>query len=253
MLKIGLKLWSINIDLIDQALKLFNKERFHYIELYVVPGSFDVISKWKSIEIPYIIHAPHSFHGFNLAQKEKRQGNERKFIETKKFADELGSSFIITHGGNNGLFDETLRQLGQLNDSRILLENKPKIGLAGEECVGYLPEDFQKASEMVNTGGMALDFVHAVCAANSTGKDPVVFIDSFLEMKPKLFHLSDADINSTKDSHLNLGRGSLPLGELIKKIPKGSCLTLETPRDAANGLKDFVDDVGYLRELFSRI
>lgn len=40
-MKIGLKLWSINTDMINKAIKLYEQNYFDYIELYVVPDSYD--------------------------------------------------------------------------------------------------------------------------------------------------------------------------------------------------------------------
>jgi len=69
---------------------------------------------------------------------------------------------------------------------------------------------------------------------------------------PKVFHLSDGDISSEKDVHFNLGNGNLNLSEFISVIPEGGFVTIETPRDSSRGLEDFVNDVHYLRNIFSQ-
>lgn len=248
--KLGLKLYSTNTDLINKASKLHEDGIFYYVELYVIPGSYEKkIDAWKNFNISYIIHAPHSFHGVNLAQEEKWQTNLQHFNETRRFADELDSDIIIVHGGNNGSFEETIREIRLLDDQRIVLENKPKVGLFDEECVGWSPSEFQMALETGAISGTVLDFVHATCAACSMQVETITLINEFLKFNPKLFHLSDGDTQSQKDMHLNFGKGNLNLKEFLASIPKGSLLTLETPRDPAKGLTDFENDVIFLRKV----
>ncbi len=65
---IGLKLFSTDIALLLEAAKLSKENVFHYIELYILPGTFEETAKiWQSYQIPYIVHAPHSVHGMNLS------------------------------------------------------------------------------------------------------------------------------------------------------------------------------------------
>jgi hypothetical protein len=49
--KIGLKLWSINSDLVPETVQLYKKGYFDYIELYVVPGTYSLsIDKWGELK-----------------------------------------------------------------------------------------------------------------------------------------------------------------------------------------------------------
>lgn len=248
-LKIGLKLWSTDVALIPQALKL-KGDVFNFVELYIIPGSYEnTIDAWKAFDIPYVIHAPHSSHGVNLAQEDKWGTNLKHFNETRLFADELGAENIIVHGGNNGFFSETLRQIKLFNEPRIALENKPKLGLFGEECVGWSPAEFRGALETGVISRTVLDFVHATCAARSLEIEATTLINEFLGFNPRVFHLSDGDAQSQKDTHLNFGKGNLNLKGFLSFVPKESYLTIETPRDPSHGLDDFVRDVVFLRKI----
>ena len=250
--KIGLKLYSTNTDLIPEALLLKNKF-FNFIELYIIPGSYDeTISAWKEFDVPYVIHAPHSFHGVNLARSECRETNIDHMREVQRFADELNADVIIVHGGNNGNINETIEQLRMLNDSRIVVENKPKIGILNEICIGWSPSEYMQFREAGVLHGFALDFTHAICAARATDNDDWKFIQSLVEFEPKIFHLSDIDSSSHKDMHLNLGRGSLNLKQILSLIPVDGLVTVETPRSIAENFSEFVTDIKYLRTLSSR-
>lgn len=252
-MKVGLKLYSTDVVSIPDALKLREQGFFDYVELYIIPSSYKgTINAWKALDVPFVIHAPHSFHGFNLAQANMWEANQRNFKEAQLFADSLGADTIIVHGGNNGSFAETLRQIDLLKERRIALENKPRIGLKNEVCMGWSPSEFRWAVDAGVINSLVLDFGHAVCAANSLDVDVMGIISEFLEFKPRIFHLSDGDNSSEKDIHLNLGKGSLDLAGFLSFVPEGALLTIETPRNPSNGLEDFVNDICFLRNILSR-
>lgn len=160
LFRIGLKLYSTDVALIQDAVR-FKEGLFNFVELYIVPGSYvKTISAWKNFDIPYVIHAPHSFHGVNLAQADRWEIDHQHLNETRLFADDLFSDIIIVHGESNGSFREAIRQIRLLGDQRIVLENKPKLSLFNEECVGWTPSEFRLALETGAISGMVLDFVH---------------------------------------------------------------------------------------------
>lgn len=251
-IKIGLKLWSTNVNLIAQAKSFYDENLFQYIELYAVPGTYDeTIKQWKSCPVPYAIHCSHSAHGFNLANKQSREKNKEIFSDVKMFADALNSKAIIVHGGNDGNIDETIMQIQDIWDERILIENKPKIGLNHCLCIGWNPQEIQKIKESGKLSGFVLDFAHAFCAANASGEDQDEFIDGFLPEKPRMFHLSDGDKYSDKDKHMNFGEGNFDIKKLVFKVPAGSSMTIETPM-GEGGLDYFKKDISYLNELLKK-
>lgn len=249
-LKLGLKLWSLNTDMSPFAAKLYKNKVFDYLELYTIPGTYEsTIEIWKSVECPFIIHAPHNAHGFNLARKDLKVSNLNKFKEAKDFCRALKSPWIIVHGGNSGTIEETILQFRELDDDRILVENKPKKGHQGQDLIGYSAEDIKRICREAGIRGVVLDFSHAICAANSLRKDPVLWVKSFLGLPIEMFHLGDGDINSEVDTHRHFGQGSFPVRELISDVPDGAMISVETQMDPKNFLKDVEADLDYLRNL----
>ena len=59
-MKLGLKIWSRNGNYVQPAVDLYEKGMFDYIELFAVPGSASYIEKWENLDIPFVLHAPHS-------------------------------------------------------------------------------------------------------------------------------------------------------------------------------------------------
>ncbi len=251
-MKLGLKLYSTNVNLIAEARRLKKQKIFEYVELYTIPHSYEkTIDDWKGLNIPFVIHAPHSFHGINLAQADMWKTNQHHFKEAQLFADSLEADTIIVHGGNNGSFAETIRQITLLDEERIALENKPKYGQKKEICCGWSPAQFRQAVDDGFSNAFILDFAHAACAANSLNIDTMEIIRGFVEFTPKIFHLSDGDNSSEIDIHLNLGKGSFDLADFLSVVPDGALMTIETPRNQSNGLEDFVNDVYFLRKVLS--
>lgn len=254
MHKLGLKLWSINTDCYyDEAIRLYNDNVFDYIELYVVPGTLEFLSKWKNLDIPFVIHCPHFAHGFNLAKVEKKESNRKIFEEVQKFADELKAPHIVIHGGIDGNINETARQLASFNESRALIENKPYIALpnrmGGEFCRGYNVDEVKLVMDTAKCG-FCLDFGHAICAANSLNKDIYFYIEDFLCLNPAMFHLTDIkDITSPYDTHLHLGEGELNIKEILKTIPQNKNITFETNKNSKENLDDFVKDMIWLKNM----
>lgn len=254
MNKLGLKLWSINIDFYyEEAIRLYDTDIYDYIELYVVPDTVQFITKWKKLNIPFVIHCPHFAHGFNLAKKEKKQSNRKIFDDVQKYADELNAQYIVIHGGIDGDINETANQLASYNESRALIENKPYVALpnrmGGKFCRGYNKEEIHLVMDKSNCG-FCLDFGHAICAANSLEQDVYSYINSLQELKPAMYHLTDIeDIKSPYDSHPHLGTGQLDIERILKQIPNNKNITLETVKSSKENLDDFVEDIRYLKGL----
>ena len=250
--KYGLKLWSINTGAYySEAKRLYDMGLFDYIELYVLPNSLHLLPDWQRLEIPFIIHAPHSMHGFNLAKKDFEHSNIEIYNELRLFADSLNTHYIIFHGGTDGDIKETARQLASFKDSRALIENKPFIALpnkvSGKYCRGFNIDEIKFV--MDNTGcGFCFDFGHAICAANSQNLDPYEYCRDFLQLNPSMFHLTDIDdITSELDSHPHLGKGQLDFSRIIAMIPNDSYVTFETVKNSKENLNDFIEDMKWIK------
>lgn len=237
--RIGLKLWSVNVDLAAKAEALFARGTIDLVELYVVPGTLDTAPQWAALSVPFMMHCPHAAHGFNLAKPELRAANAEKFAEVERFADRLSASVIVTHGGNRGPLEEALSQAAAINSPRMYIENKPMLSLTGGLCLGHAPDQIRQFLTVGGARGFVLDFGHATCAANSAGVDPFDHLAGFAALGPEVFHIGDGYRTSEKDHHLNFGDGDFDLPRLLQLVPDNATLTIETPTDLSLGLEDF--------------
>ena len=251
--KLGLKLWSINTDYYyDEAIRLYNDGVYDYIELYVVPNSIKTLPQWVELEIPFIIHAPHFMHGFNLAKKECEAGNIKKYNEVKEFADALIVDHIILHGGIDGHIDETARQLSALDEPRALIENKPfraiPNNMGGEFCRGATIDELQTVIETAKCG-FCFDIGHAICSAVSQGIESYDYLAEFTKLNPAMYHLTDIEsLDDEYDKHLHIGTGALDVKKILSVMPKNATITLETNKDSKVNLNDFINDTEYVRK-----
>ena len=254
MYKFGLKLWSVNKNYIDTAKKLYDENIYDYIELYAIPSSFDEYAPaWKSLNIPYIIHAPHFMHGINFSSKEKLNSNMELAYEALKYADYLNADKIIFHPGIKGDYRQTAHQIKMINDKRILIENKPyhvavetdTLSLT-DICVGYNPEQIKYIMQE-SGAGLCLDIGHGICAANSLHIDYISFLKEFISLNPYMFHISDGEINGTQDKHYNIGKGTFDFNTLFSIIPENAIISVETEKSSKDNLDDFIYDMELLK------
>lgn len=61
--------------------------------------------------------------------------------------------------------------------------------------------------------------------------------------------MSDIHIGTTVDEHLNFGTGSLDFHKIIEILPENINITIETVKNSKTNLKDFYNDVKYVRGL----
>jgi deoxyribonuclease IV len=229
---------------------LISNELVQYIELYAVPDTFEETGRfWKKFPVPFVIHAPHSAHGLNLSLPEKRDYNLSLFTETRIFADLLDSSRIIVHGGINGSVEELISQISFLNDSRIIIENKPLLGLSGDTCLGADVESIKRITSSCHID-FCLDIGHAIAAANSFKLDPYEYLIQFMTLQPVMIHLADGDETAKMDSHLHLGAGNYNFKKISKLLDQKYDISLETPKDSPTMLDDYKKDREFLSKLF---
>lgn len=253
MQKLGLKLWSTNVAYIKPAVELYERKIFDYVELFVVPDSITYLNKWKEINLPMVLHAPHSNTGFNLSLRSVELKNRNLLKEVEVFCEVLNPKKIIFHPGTNGSMEETIRQAKTLKNEfsglfkLALMENKPKMGVHGEVCLGASPEEMKKFLDETMLG-FCLDMGHAICYAAWKGADYKDVISQFLKLNPEIYHLSDGDIRSKTDMHLNFGKGNFDLKQAISLIPQNAYVSIETEKRSQTELDDFKEDALYFRK-----
>jgi len=253
-MKLGLKLWSNNTEAyLKDAEKLYSRNIFDYIELYVVPNTLDTIAKWKKLNIPFTLHAPHFIHETNLADPTKEKFNIEIFKQVDEFYNELNAGYTVVHSGIEGNIDETIRQLKIIQPQKMLIENKPFVAPLRDNriCRGATLEEISKVIEEIGCG-FCLDVGHAICTANTLKFEPYEFVRQFNELNPTCYHLSDNFIDSELDKHLHFGAGNYDLKRIFGIIDTEKNIAIETNKNSKENLDDFIEDVKYIRNIKGR-
>lgn len=248
LFKFGLKLWSNNDNYLKDAVRLYEKGIYQYIELYMLPGTEKMmVEMWKGLDIPYVVHAPHFMAGLNLAKREQKEINFKLIDETRRFADELAAEDIIVHPGIEGDIIETAQQIKEINEPRLLVENKPYYAIVDDLiCNGTTPKEIEFVMKEAGIR-CCLDIGHAFCAARGLKKEPMEFLEGFLNLKPEMFHLTDGDYDSVYDRHDHIGKGNYDIKKIVSLVPTGKMVTVETVKDSKESLADFEEDIAYLK------
>ncbi len=250
----GLKLWSVNTGSYkNEAQRLYDEGLYDFIELYSVPGSLETLTSWKMQDIPFVIHAPHYKYGLNLSNPELFDSNMDLVKLAQTFADGLNAEYIVFHPGSGGKITETIRQVNLINDSRILVENKPYKTvpkMKADFCTGSRPEEIKMLLENTNAG-FCFDIGHAIAAASSFNLDYIEYTREFITLNPTLYHISDTDIQAEVDFHYNFGNGNMDTAGILELLPENSKITIETNKKSKHNLDDFRDDINYLNNLLT--
>lgn len=247
--KHGLKVWSTNRDFHEDIIRLYEQNYFYYIEIYVKPNTFNEHAEyWKSLPIPYVIHAPHYGDGMNLSVTTQENHNKSLLDEARRFADTLKSDTIILHSGVGGKLEETIRQIKNFNEPRLVIENKPKLGQQNEACLGYSPESIETIIEQTGLG-FCFDVGHGICAANSSHIPPLETIKKFKTLKPRMWHVTDGSWHSEFDRHDHYGEGDYPLNKIFALIPEGAMVTNEAYKKSLLNLSCFKHDIETLAKI----
>lgn len=250
-MKLGLKLWSTNIEYyFEEAKRLYQENWFDYVELYVVPNTLNTLEVWKELNIPFTLHAPHFVNDVNLADASKEKFNMEIFEQVSKFEDDLNASYVVVHSGIEGNIDEAIRQLKSINLKNILIENKPYIAPRATDkvCRGATTEEIKRVINEIGCG-FCLDVGHAICTANSLKLEPYRFIAQFNTLNPTCYHLSDNFIDSKIDGHMHFGSGNYDFGKIFDIINLDKNIAIETNKNSKENLNDFIEDVKWLKNI----
>ncbi len=247
-MELGLKLWSINKDMVEEAASLIEKGVFQYVELMVVPDSDP--EPFRAVGLPYVLHAAHDTWGANPADPSKEQRSRETIREAFHWADVLEAEHVVVHPGF-GTMEAALAFFQKELDSRIAIENMAQFGIDYGQKVEYAGYSAgQLCKLMRGKFGFCLDLNHALCAARSQGKDEEEYVKELLWLKPALCHVSDGDYT---DAHLAIGKGKYDFTLLARCLQESENkkVTLETPRKNLHSLGEDKENAIRLRSFFS--
>jgi sugar phosphate isomerase/epimerase len=249
----GLKLGLHEAKLAVAAREIWDGGVYGFLELYVpLDADPEDASHWAWFDGPLVLHAPHAFGGFNFASRELAAGNSRCLAKLDELHRRMRPKFMVFHPGLDGEKGEMFRQIGELAKNHpdlhrlMLIENKPRLGLRGEICLGASPGEMREI--LSGTGcGFCLDVRHALAYAAWAGLDWCGVVRDFAAISPRLWHAADGRMADRTDSHLHIGDGDLPWAQIGAFWSHDAMVTLECAKEPSLCLSDFSADLTRLK------
>jgi endonuclease IV len=240
-MRIGLKIWSKNIESFGMLTHLHGCEQIDFVELYT-DSQVPEFQLQELSGIPIILHARNTINAAETASG----------LLIEEPSRILGTRKVIVHPGfetTNASIERLSKNISHLQAGyEVILENVPLHGLDGSTMFLSHPDEFCSFVRQ-HRCLTCLDFSHAIIAANNHGLDAMEVVKKLLSLEPAMYHLCDGEYKGSTDRHLGLGEGNFPLRELIGLIPEGSLITLETPKMDFRGLSEDLMNLEILRGL----
>ncbi len=206
-MKSGIKLWSINDNLYEEAIRLFETGAIDFVELLYVPGQIKNIEKLQKLEV--ILHGPTSRQGYSFGDDQFAR-NKKVLFEMIELSNQLNSKYMILHP-EFGTVKNFIKLLGLINNEKFMVENMPFYGMNDtKELIAYNYSDIKKIMDECGLG-FCLDLAHAAKTAIALHLDYKEFIKMLFLLGPKIAHVSDGRFDNRIDEHLDLGTGDFDM------------------------------------------
>ncbi len=217
MIKYWLKLWTVNENLFEDAIRLIENWKFDFIELYIIPDKFDFerLSILKEANIDISFHLPHSAHWFNPIDKTNNSEGLWKILS--EYIEYLKPFNIILHPEFWNTPNILRERLKFFDNKKIIIENMPMKSsiIKNIEFYWYNLEQIRRIKEFNNN--FCFDFAKAKSSAISQKINPIQFSDIlFREMEPKYFHISGFLSKTESDEHYDIWEWDNNLMEYMK-------------------------------------
>jgi len=245
MIKYGLKLWSNNTTWFEEAVSLYKKGAYDFIEIYsnsTIPHDYAALEKIRHLPV-FGTHIGHldkaGFHKFFLTDDQLEA-----WKMTTDIADFFDVKHIIVHPAITHTAETFWENLAKLNDERILVENMPVNSPFGDPDreFGAKLEDIGHIREKKE---MCLDVEKAVKASIYHKVPYKEFLKKAVEiMKPGYAHISGGNITDPIDQHTDLWEAEFDVAwvrDLLQNQEQDIYLVFETPKngqDLQNDLKN---------------
>ncbi len=205
MLKYWLKLWSINHDLFEDAIKVIQDWYFDFIEIYIVPGILDkeIFKKFRDTQINISFHLPHGADWFNPI--DPNNASENMWMNMQEHIRYLNPFALILHPEVGNDIETLKKRLQFFHDERILIENMPKKSSIIKDMYfyGYSREQLNQIKYFHTR--FCFDFAKAKSSAVSQWINVLDFSNQLIEiMNPEYFHISWFLKETEADEHLDL-------------------------------------------------
>ncbi|OGH59393.1 MAG: hypothetical protein A2725_01020 [Candidatus Magasanikbacteria bacterium RIFCSPHIGHO2_01_FULL_33_34] len=247
MIKYGLKIWSNNTHLFDEAVERYKKGYFDFAEVYSnseFEHDYDALNKLKELSVQGV-HVGHldkaGFHNFFLTEEQKKPWNMT--IELSNFFD---APRIIVHPAVEHNWESFQENLAKIDDPRILIESMPIVSPFDSKLrkFGGSLDDLRKIYKQKPICLDISKFIKACVYYKLDYKNSIE--EALKDLQPEYFHISGCSIDNPIDEHGNLYEANFDVSWVYKILEKYAkdkdiFLVFETPKvgmDLENDIKN---------------
>ncbi len=262
VLKIGVGIRTSELELLEEAKKLYDKGLINYIEIIVKSNlNTEQASRLCKLRIPLVIHGPYFSSKVNIADESLFEYNWQQVKQAYELAEKISAKYFILHPGFKDHLSKSfkggpettltfLRKFKEIETKpKILLENNPYIGENNYRMYFSNPEEYK---EIISLGiGICLDFRHAATVAANLNKPLNLTLQEFSKLNPKYSHISGgplADKNEICTSFLEYNEYDWKLIKNLVDSTDSQMLTIETPRKSKTSLAENIRDLKIVSE-----
>ncbi|MCK9361061.1 sugar phosphate isomerase/epimerase [Patescibacteria group bacterium] len=247
MIRYGLKLWTGNRHLFEEAAQRYKEGAFDFIEMYFHPEKPMDADGLKLLSgIPFGVHAPHELDEFIFGEAELTL-----WRRAQKSADELKASTIVVHPGYERSIPDFAtfeRELSKIDEPRLLIENMPGLDTLGDRLFAH---DLETLKRIRALKPICFDIEKAAKAAAFHKMDHREYIRTGLAtLQPAYFHISGGTVSEMRAQHENLWDSDYDFAFVkaqLEALPYDARLVFETPKKG-NDLQNDLENMAYFRK-----
>ncbi|MCC6563990.1 hypothetical protein IT087_03795 [Candidatus Uhrbacteria bacterium] len=247
MIRYGLKLWTGNRHLFEEAAQRYKEGAFDFIEMYFHPDQpLDEDGLKVLSGIPFGVHAPHELDEFIFGETEIAL-----WRRAQRVADELKANTIVVHPGYEHSipdFETFERELSKIDEPRVHVENMPGLDTIGGRPFGH---DLETLKRIRALKPICFDIEKAIKAAAFHKMDYREYIQTGLTaLSPAYFHISGGTVSEMKDQHNDLWESDFDFAFVksqLEALPHDARLVFETPKKSKD-LQNDLENMAYFRK-----
>lgn len=247
MIRYGLKLWTGNSHLFEEAAHRYQEGAFDFIEMYFHPDKpLDEAGLKILSGIPFGVHAPHELDDFIFGEAELALWHR-----AQTSADELKASTIVVHPGYERSIPDFAtfeRELSKIDEPRLIIENMPGMDTLGDRPFAH---DLPMLRRIKALKPICFDIEKAVKAASFDGLDYREYLqEGIRDLSPAYFHISGGQVSHLRDQHDDLWESDFDFAFIkrqLEALPHDASLVFETPK-RGNDLKNDLENMAFFRK-----
>jgi len=239
---IGVSTSSLRELPLEKRFEVAQREGFGLVEINLNYDPLETViplkNFLKNLEIELAVHSGHDKMEFDGASPEVIERSLKQMEEEMAFAEEIGASYYIFHVTKSGELENILRELrGVLSRDIPSIYENSGVGNGASEV------EIERVLDYLGVD-MNLDVGHLWRAMNN-GSVKIGLPEFLRKFRSRIVYVHLHDNDGIHDNHWAIGKGSVPVEEILEKLNKKIPLVIET--------RGSLEDVKISKEILKKL